>query len=180
MFHSNFFLTLPFFFGVCPLHPPPFFAYSSKLFNCCLKKKKCFPSLCRESAVCPVFKNVGELLSTLQYYPIRLVSVISKFLEPTINKKVVDYLSNPCWLKVSEYTNCPPPLMRPPVGCGWWPMMPGDGGMDELLNSNVSLWPLPGLDWQLEKPNPINQLVMPSHDSASYKLWKSWTSRWWL
>lgn len=102
------------------------FAYSSKLFNCCLKKKKCFPSLCTESAVCPVFKNEGELMSTLQYYPISLVSVISKFLEPTI-KKVVDYLSNLCWLKDSEYTNCPTLPMRPPIGCGWLLMMPGDG-----------------------------------------------------
>lgn len=57
----------------------------AKFFNHSLKGK-CFLSLWKLSAVCPLFKNANEHSSPLQYQPIRLLCVIS-------NQEVMDYFS---------------------------------------------------------------------------------------
>ena len=64
----------------------------AKLFNCCLKDR-CFPSVWKTSAVCPVFKNAGEKSNPSQYRPISLLSVISKLFESVINNRILDHLA---------------------------------------------------------------------------------------
>ena len=40
----------------------------------------------------PVFKNVGERLTTKNYHPVSLCSVVSKFFEKLVNNRIVDRL----------------------------------------------------------------------------------------
>ena len=40
----------------------------------------------------PVFKNVGERSTVKNYYPVSLLSVVSKVLEKLVNTKIVDHL----------------------------------------------------------------------------------------
>lgn len=49
---------------------------------------RCYPSLWKVFAVCPVFKNVGKHSSQSQYQSINLLSIISKFFESIINKNL--------------------------------------------------------------------------------------------
>ena len=44
------------------------------------------------SLVVPVFKNVGERSTAKNYYPVSLLSVVSKVFEKLVNKKIVDHL----------------------------------------------------------------------------------------
>ena len=45
----------------------------------------------------PVFKNVGERSTVKNYYPVSLLSVVSKVLEKLVNSKIVGHL-NKCGL----------------------------------------------------------------------------------
>ena len=40
----------------------------------------------------PVFKNVGERFKAENYYPVSLLSVVSKVFEKLVNSKIVDHL----------------------------------------------------------------------------------------
>ena len=40
----------------------------------------------------PVFKNVGERSPAKNYYPVSLLSVVSKVFEKLVNNKIVDHL----------------------------------------------------------------------------------------
>ena len=40
----------------------------------------------------PVFKNVGERSTVKNYYPVSLLSVVSKVLEKLVNSKIVGHL----------------------------------------------------------------------------------------
>ena len=62
-----------------------------ELFNMCLKKS-CFPDCWKVSSVVPVFKNVGERSTPKNYYPVSLLSVISKVYEKLVNNRIVDHL----------------------------------------------------------------------------------------
>lgn len=68
------------------------------------------------------------------------------------------------------------PQWGPPVGCGWWPMMPRVrilvferfGGQSLALPLlNTPLWPLHRLDGWSDRPDPINQLVRSSFNIFS-------------
>ena len=65
----------------------------AKLFNMCLKES-CFPDCWKVSSVVPVFKNVGERSTAKNYYPVSLLSVISKVFEKLVNNRIVDHLEN--------------------------------------------------------------------------------------
>ena len=52
----------------------------AKLFNKCLKES-CFPDCWKVSSVVPVFKNVGERSTAKNYWPVSLLSVVSKVFE---------------------------------------------------------------------------------------------------
>ena len=73
-----------------------------KLFNLCIKRK-CFPSIWKESSVCPVYKNKGERSDPSNYRPISLLSIISKVFESTINKHLKNYLGTNLLLIDSQY-----------------------------------------------------------------------------
>ena len=40
----------------------------------------------------PVFKNVGERTTAKNYYPVSLLSVVSKVFEKLVNNRIVDHL----------------------------------------------------------------------------------------
>ena len=61
------------------------------LFNKCLKES-CFPDCWKVSSVVPVFKNVGERSTAKNYYPVSLLSVVSKVFEKLVNNGIVDHL----------------------------------------------------------------------------------------
>ena len=64
----------------------------AELFNKCLKES-CFPDCWKVSSVVPVFKNVGEsLLTAKKNHPVCLLSVITKFFENFVNKRIVDHI----------------------------------------------------------------------------------------
>ena len=63
----------------------------AELFNKCLKES-CFPYCCKVSWVVPVFKNVGERCTAESYYPVSLLSVVSKVFEKVIYNTIVDHL----------------------------------------------------------------------------------------
>ena len=44
--------------------------------------------------VVPVFKNVGERSTTKNYFPVSLLSVVSKVFEKLVNNRIVDHLEN--------------------------------------------------------------------------------------
>ena len=65
----------------------------AKLFSMCLKES-CSPDCCKVSMVVPVFKNVGERSTTKNYFPVSLLSVVSKVFEKLVNNRIVDHLEN--------------------------------------------------------------------------------------
>ena len=70
---------------------PEFSYILAELFNMCLKKC-CFPDCWKVSSVVPVFKNVGERSTAKNYYPVSLLSVLSKVFEKLVNNRIVDHL----------------------------------------------------------------------------------------
>ena len=62
-----------------------------ELFNKCLKES-CFPDCWKVSLVLPVFKNVGERSTAKNYYPVSLLSVVSKVFKKRVNNRIVDHL----------------------------------------------------------------------------------------
>ena len=65
----------------------------AKLFNMCLKES-CFPDCWKVSSVVPVFKNVGQMSTTKNYYLVSFLSVVSKVFENLVNNRIVDHLEN--------------------------------------------------------------------------------------
>ena len=63
----------------------------AELFGKCLKES-CFPECWKVSSVVPLFKNVGERSAAKNYYPVSLLSVISKVFEKLVNDRIVDHL----------------------------------------------------------------------------------------
>ena len=63
----------------------------AELFNKCLKES-CFPDSWKVSSVVPVFKNVGERSTAKNYYPVSLLSVVSKVFEKHVDNRIVDHL----------------------------------------------------------------------------------------
>ena len=63
----------------------------AELFSKCLKKF-CFPDCWKVSSVVPVFKNVGEGSTAKKYFCVSLLSVVSKFFEKYVEKRIVDHL----------------------------------------------------------------------------------------
>ena len=55
-------------------------------------KEFCFPDCWKVSLVIPVFKNVGERSTAKNYYPVSLLSVVSKVFEKLVNNRIVDHL----------------------------------------------------------------------------------------
>ena len=62
----------------------------AELFNKCLKES-CFPDCWKVSLVLPVFKNGGEGSTVNNYFPVSLLSVVSKVFEKLVNNRIVDH-----------------------------------------------------------------------------------------
>ena len=73
----------------------------AELFNKCLKES-CFPDCWKISSVVPVFKNVGERSTAKNYYPVSLLSVVSKVFEKFVINRIVDHLEK-CGLFYFQY-----------------------------------------------------------------------------
>ena len=54
-------------------------------------KEPCFPDCWKISSVVPIFKNVKERSTTKNYFPVSLLSVVSKDCEKLINNRIVGY-----------------------------------------------------------------------------------------
>ena len=67
------------------------FIHTSWTFEYCLKEC-CFPDCWKVSLVVPVFKNVGKRSTAKDYYPVILLSVVSKVFEKLVNNRIVDHL----------------------------------------------------------------------------------------
>ena len=63
----------------------------AELFNMCLKVS-CFSDCWKVSSVVTVFKNVGEGSTAKNYYPVSLLSVVSKVFEKLVNNRILDDL----------------------------------------------------------------------------------------
>ena len=63
----------------------------AKHFNNC-PKESCFPDCWKVSSVVPVFKNVGERSTAKNYWPVSLLSVVSKVFQKLVNNRIVDHL----------------------------------------------------------------------------------------
>ena len=63
----------------------------AELFNMCLKESY-FQDCWKVSSVFPVFKNVGERSAAKNYFPVILLSVVSKVLKKLVNNRIVDDL----------------------------------------------------------------------------------------
>ena len=57
----------------------------------CLKES-CFPECWKVSLLDPLFKSVGERSTVKIYYPVSLLSVVSKVFEKLANNRIVDHL----------------------------------------------------------------------------------------
>ena len=62
-----------------------------KLFNNFLKDSS-FPDCWKVSSVVPVFKNIQERSTTKNYYPVSLLSMVSKVFEKLANNRIVYHL----------------------------------------------------------------------------------------
>ena len=60
----------------------------AELFNKYLNESY-FPDFWNVSLVVPVLKNVGERSTAKNYYPVSLLSVVSKFFEKLVNNRIV-------------------------------------------------------------------------------------------
>ena len=69
-------------------------------FNKCLKGS-CFPHCWKVSSVVPIFKNIGELSTAKNYYPVSLLSVVSKIFEKLVNNSIFDHLEK--WWLFSDF-----------------------------------------------------------------------------
>ena len=63
----------------------------AKLFNMCLKEA-CFPDFWKVSSVVSIFKNVGERSTAKNYYPVSLLSIVSKVFEKLVNIRFLYHL----------------------------------------------------------------------------------------
>ena len=63
----------------------------AELFNICLKES-CFPDCEKVSSLVPVFKNVWERSTAINFHPVSLRSVVSKVFEKLINHRLVSHL----------------------------------------------------------------------------------------
>ena len=63
----------------------------AEFFNKC-QKESCFPDYWKVSSMVPVFKNVRERSTVKKYWPVGLLSVVSKVFEKLVNNRVVDHL----------------------------------------------------------------------------------------
>ena len=63
----------------------------AELFNKCLKES-CLPDCWKILSVVPVFKNVGERSTAINYRPVSLLSVVSKVFEKFINNRIVGHI----------------------------------------------------------------------------------------
>ena len=63
----------------------------AELFKKCLKESR-FPDCWKVSSVVPVFKIVEERSTAKNYYPVSLLSVVSKVFEKLVNNRIVDHL----------------------------------------------------------------------------------------
>ena len=63
----------------------------AELFNKCLKES-CLPDCWKVLSLVPVFKNVGERSTAINYRPVSLLSVVSKVFEKFVNNRIVDHL----------------------------------------------------------------------------------------
>ena len=70
---------------------PELFYILAELFSKCLNES-CFPGFWKVSWLIPIFKNVGEKYTAKTYYPVSLLSVVSKVLEKLVNNRIVDLL----------------------------------------------------------------------------------------
>ena len=57
----------------------------------CLKES-CFPDCWKVSLVVPIFKNVGERSTAINYGPVSLLSVVRKVFQKLVNNRIVDHL----------------------------------------------------------------------------------------
>ena len=64
----------------------------AELFNMCMKKP-CFPDCWKVSSVVPVFENLGERSTGRNYYPVNLLSVVSKVFEKLVNVRIFGHLA---------------------------------------------------------------------------------------
>ena len=74
----------------------------AKLFNMCLKES-CFPDCWKVSLVVPVIRNVGERYMAKNYYPVSLLSMISKVFEDFVNNRFVDHIEKCGFLSNLQY-----------------------------------------------------------------------------
>ena len=63
----------------------------AKLFNMCLKEY-CFPHCYKVSSVVSIFKKIGEQSTAKNYFPVSLLSVVSKVLGKLENIRIFDHL----------------------------------------------------------------------------------------
>ena len=63
----------------------------AEFFNKC-QKESCFPDYWKVSSMVPVFKNVRERSTVKKYWPVGLLSVVSKVFEKLVNNRIVDHL----------------------------------------------------------------------------------------
>ena len=63
----------------------------AELCNKCLKES-CFRECWKVSLVVPIFKNVGERSTATNYWPVSLLSMVSKVVEKLVNNRIVDHL----------------------------------------------------------------------------------------
>ena len=91
-----------------------------ELFKMCLKES-CFPDCWKVSSVVRVFKNVRERSMVKKYFPVGLLSVVSKVFEELVNKSLVDHLEIcgilfwfPLWFQIFSIN------FRSSGSCIWW------------------------------------------------------------
>ena len=63
----------------------------AELFNMCLKES-CFPDCWMVSSVVPESQNVRERSTAKNYYPVSLLSAVSKVFKKIVNNSIVDHL----------------------------------------------------------------------------------------
>ena len=71
----------------------------SELFIMCLKVF--FSDFWKVSSAVPVFKNVGERSTAINYHPVSLFAVVSKVFEKLINNRIVNHIE-----KYGLFSNC--------------------------------------------------------------------------